>query len=147
MEKTEKYARKNASRWNNVNKSFNQFKGALTDNEGDRLKKHLKILTKKNPDYWIASLAIDYKNAEIQTSKLLRKAFYNYVYYTVAGFTEHDTFRSNQIREGDLTREEALELVLEENRPRYPNIKWYLDAVGVDFKEAIKVVNSIPKLY
>jgi hypothetical protein len=74
-------------------------------------------------------------------------AFYNYVYYTVAGFTEHDTFRSNQIREGDLTREEALEMVLEENTPRYPNIKWYLDAVGVDFKEAIKVVNAIPKLY
>lgn len=74
-------------------------------------------------------------------------AFYNYVYYTVAGFTEHDTFRSNQIREGDLTRAEALEMVEEENAPRYPNIKWYLDAVGVDFKEAIQVVNAIPKLY
>ncbi len=74
-------------------------------------------------------------------------AFYNYVYYTVAGFTEHDTFRSNQIREGDLTREEALALVEDENRPRYPNIKWYLDAVGVDFAEAIKVVNAIPRLY
>ncbi len=74
-------------------------------------------------------------------------AFYNYVYYTVAGFTEHDTFRSNQIREGDLTRAEALDMVEEENAPRYPNIKWYLDAVGVDFKEAIRVVNAIPKLY
>lgn len=74
-------------------------------------------------------------------------AFYNYIYYTVAGFTEHDTFRSNQIREGDLTRKEALEMVLEENTPRYPNIKWYLDAVGLDFKEVISVVNSIPKMY
>lgn len=74
-------------------------------------------------------------------------AFYNYIYYTVAGFTEHDTFRSNQIREGDLTREEALEMVMDENQPRYPNIKWYLDAVGIDFAEAIKVVNAIPKLY
>jgi hypothetical protein len=74
-------------------------------------------------------------------------AIYNYIYYTVAGFTEHDTFRSNQIREGDLTREEALALVEDENRPRYPNIKWYLDAVGVDFKEAIRVVNAIPRLY
>ena len=27
-------------------------------------------------------------------------AFYNFIYYTVAGFTENDTFRSNQIREG-----------------------------------------------
>ncbi len=74
-------------------------------------------------------------------------AFYNYVYYTVAGFTEHDTFRSNQIREGDITREKALELVKKENAPRYPNIKWYLDVLGIDFSEAIKVVNSIPKLY
>lgn len=27
-------------------------------------------------------------------------SFYNYIYYTVAGFSENDTFRSNQIREG-----------------------------------------------
>lgn len=74
-------------------------------------------------------------------------AFYNYIYYTVAGFTEHDTFRSNQIREGDLSREEALALVDDENRTRYPNIKWYLDAVGMDFKEVISVVNNIPRMY
>lgn len=73
--------------------------------------------------------------------------FYNYVYYTVAGFTEHDTFRSNQIREGQLTRERALELIENENQPRYQNIRWYLDTLGLDFKEVIKVVNSIPKLY
>jgi hypothetical protein len=74
-------------------------------------------------------------------------AFYNYIYYTVAGFTEHDTFRSNQIREGDMSREKALELINEENRPRYPNIRWYLDAIGLDFKEVIPVVNSIKRLY
>jgi glucosamine--fructose-6-phosphate aminotransferase (isomerizing) len=74
-------------------------------------------------------------------------AFYNYIYYTVAGFTEHDTFRSNQIREGDLTREEALTLVEDENRPRYPNIKWYLDAIGMNFEKVILTINSIPKLH
>lgn len=74
-------------------------------------------------------------------------AFYNYIYYTVAGFTEHDTFRSNQIREGDITRERAIELIEDENTPRYPNIRWYLDAVGLDFQEVISVVNKIPKLY
>lgn len=74
-------------------------------------------------------------------------AFYNYVYYTVAGFTEHDTFRSNQIREGELSREEALKLVLDENQPRYPNIKWYLDAVDMDFESVIRTVNSIPRLH
>jgi len=74
-------------------------------------------------------------------------AFYNYVYCTVAGFSEHDTFRSNQIREGVLGREEAIKLVLAENRPRYATIKWYLDAIGLDYKEVIGVVNAMPRLY
>jgi hypothetical protein len=74
-------------------------------------------------------------------------AFYNYAYYTIAGFTEHDTFRSNQIREGELTRDEALRLVEEENTPRYPNLKWYLDVVGVDFTQAIEAINRTPRLY
>ena len=71
----------------------------------------------------------------------------NYIYYQVAGFTEHDSFRSNQIREGDISREEAIELVKDENRPRYQNIRWYLDTLGMDFKEVVKVINSIPRLY
>ncbi|WP_024602524.1 glucosamine 6-phosphate synthetase [Pseudoalteromonas sp. TB41] len=73
--------------------------------------------------------------------------FYNYVYYTVAGFTEHDTFRSNQVREGQMSRDRALELVKNENKPRYQNIRWYLDTLGMDFNETIKIVNMIPKLY
>lgn len=74
-------------------------------------------------------------------------AFYNYLYYTIAGFTEHDTFRSNQIREGQLTRDEALLLVEDENRPRYQNIRWYLDALSMDFESVINRINSIEKLY
>ncbi|HAX42554.1 MAG TPA: glucosamine 6-phosphate synthetase [Solibacterales bacterium] len=74
-------------------------------------------------------------------------AFYNYVYYTVAGFSEHDTFRSNQIREGQISRAEALVRIEDENRPRYTNIKWYLDAVGLDFEDTIRAVNAIPRLY
>jgi glucosamine--fructose-6-phosphate aminotransferase (isomerizing) len=73
-------------------------------------------------------------------------AFYNYLYYLIAGFTEHDTFRSNQIREGQITREEALNFVSDENRPRYQNIRWYLDALGLDYKEIITKVNGIPPL-
>ena len=65
----------------------------------------------------------------------------------VAGFTEHDTFRSNQIREGEITREDALKLVKEENMPRYANIKWYLDTLGMDFREVISLINNIPKMY
>lgn len=74
-------------------------------------------------------------------------AFYNYIYYTVAGFTEHDTFRSNQIREGQITRKEALILVEEENKPRYQNIRWYLDTLNMEYAETIKIINNINKLY
>ncbi len=74
-------------------------------------------------------------------------SFYNYIYYTVAGFSEFDTFRSNQIREGMITREEALKLVYEENRPRYESFRWYLEIVGLDFETVIKRINQIPKLY
>ncbi|HEA54249.1 hypothetical protein LCGC14_0461290 [marine sediment metagenome] len=74
-------------------------------------------------------------------------AFYNYIYYLVAGFTEHDTFRSNQIREGQITRDRAIELVADENQPRYENIRWYLDVLDLNFTDVIKIVNSIPRLY
>jgi glutamine---fructose-6-phosphate transaminase (isomerizing) len=74
-------------------------------------------------------------------------AFYNYIYYLIAGFTEHDTFRSNQIREGQISREEALNLVEDENQPRYQNIRWYLDTLGMDFMEVINAINNIPRLY
>jgi len=65
----------------------------------------------------------------------------------VAGFSEYDTFRSNQIREGMLSREEGLNLIYEENKPRYESIKWYLEILGLNFESVIKKINSIPKLY
>jgi hypothetical protein len=46
-----------------------------------------------------------------------------------------------------MTREKALALVEDENKPRYQNIRWYLDTLGMDFIEVIKVVNTVPKLY
>jgi len=69
-------------------------------------------------------------------------AFYNYIYFTLAGFSEHDTFRSNQIREGDITREKALELIKTENKPRFENIKWFLEIIKLDFEDTIKIINS-----
>jgi len=73
--------------------------------------------------------------------------FYNYIYYTVAGFTENDTFRSNQIREGVISRDKAMEFITADNRPRYESIKWYCDTIGIDFQETIKKINAIPKIY
>jgi hypothetical protein len=74
-------------------------------------------------------------------------AFYNYVYGLVAGFTEFDTFRSNQIREGMITREEGLAHVLRENRPRFESMQWYFETIGVDMERALKAINAMPRLY
>ena len=73
--------------------------------------------------------------------------FYNYIYYLVAGFTENDTLRSNQIREGMMTREEALKLIERDNQPRFDSMQWYFDTIGLDMLEALKIINKIPKLY
>jgi hypothetical protein len=74
-------------------------------------------------------------------------SFYNYIYTTVGGFSENDTFRSNQIREGLLSREQALGHVEDENRPRYESLKWYLQIVGMPFQSTIGTINAIPKRY
>jgi hypothetical protein len=74
-------------------------------------------------------------------------AFYNYIYYTVAGFSEFDTFRSNQVREGMITREEAMASLRSDNLPRYETLKWYLDILQLDFEKVISRINAIEKLY
>jgi glucosamine--fructose-6-phosphate aminotransferase (isomerizing) len=75
--------------------------------------------------------------------------FYNYIYYTMAGMTENDTFRSNQIRNGAMTRDLALELIERDNRPRFPSIQWYLKTIGMDrsVQEVLEVIERAPKFY
>ena len=68
--------------------------------------------------------------------------FYNYIYYTMKGFTEFDTFRSNQIREGHISREQALKSIEIENAPRYQSIKWFLDVIDLDFDKTINRINE-----
>lgn len=70
---------------------------------------------------------------------------FNYINYTLAGFTEHDTFRSNQIREGEITRDEALQLLELENAPCHDNLRWYLASIGFDFVDTIKMINSFKR--
>jgi len=69
--------------------------------------------------------------------------FYNYIYITARGFTEFDTFRSNQIREGMISREDALNAVLIENRPRAESLCWYFEAINLDFDAVITRVNEL----
>ena len=71
--------------------------------------------------------------------------FYNYIYGTAHGFTEFDTFRSNQIREGAITREVALEHVLIENRPREESLRWYLNTLDLDFNDTLRKINQLDK--
>ena len=73
-------------------------------------------------------------------------SFYNYIYTLFVGFSENDTFRSNQIREGLITREEALSFVYKENEPRYNSLKWYLDIIGLDYKTTINKINDFPNI-
>lgn len=74
-------------------------------------------------------------------------AFYNYIYYTVAGFSEHDTFRANQVRVGLISREEAMGRIKIDNQPRYAAMRSYAELVGMNLDEALLRINAIPKLY
>ncbi len=74
-------------------------------------------------------------------------AFYNYIYLRVAGFTENDTFRSNQIREGLVDRQTAMNKIEEENQPRIQSLAWYFDTIDTDAMAAIHRVNSMQRLY
>jgi hypothetical protein len=67
----------------------------------------------------------------------------------MAGMTENDTFRSNQIRNGAMTRSLALDLIERDNRPRFPSIQWYLKTIGVDrsMEEVLEVIERAPKYH
>ncbi len=65
-------------------------------------------------------------------------AFYNYLYLRYAGFSEFDTFRSNQVRAGALTRERALELCTRENLVRVSEIQEYLVSIDLTVCEVVE---------
>ena len=65
----------------------------------------------------------------------------------MAGFTENDSLRSNQIREGHITRNEGLRLVERDNRPRFDSLKWYFDTIGVNMELAVDSIHKAKKLY
>lgn len=74
-------------------------------------------------------------------------AIINYIYYTIAGFSEFDNFRSYQIRDGLITRGEALKLVQEDNKPRLEMLREFCQMIGFDLEELLLKINAIPKLY
>ncbi len=74
-------------------------------------------------------------------------AFYNYIYQTMAGFTEDDVLLANMVREDMVTREEALQRAIEYGKPRWPSIREYAQLIGFSAEEALQVINAAPKLY
>ncbi len=74
-------------------------------------------------------------------------AFYNYIYQTIAGFTEDDVMLSNMVREGQVDRDEALRRSAEYAQPRWRSIRDYAQLVGFSAEEALQIINAAPKLY
>ncbi len=74
-------------------------------------------------------------------------AFTNYIFHAVAGFSEFDNFRSNQIREGLIDREEAMRLVTEDNQPKWGALEYFAYVIGINLDEVLAKINNIPKLY
>ena len=65
----------------------------------------------------------------------------------MAGFSEYDAFRSQQIRKGLITRDEGMKLVQIDNNPDLFLLKEFCLLVGINFEETLSIVNSAPKLY
>lgn len=74
-------------------------------------------------------------------------SFNNYIFYKMAGFSEFDDFRSSQIREGSITRDQALEMIKEDNEPKYRSIKDFTDKIGINFTETLKKIDLIEPIF
>ncbi len=74
-------------------------------------------------------------------------SFINYIYHAVAGFSEYDTFRSAQIREGLIDRDRALALVAKDNEPKMDVLYDFARHTGFNLEEVLTRINSIDKLY
>lgn len=74
-------------------------------------------------------------------------AFNNFIYYHMSGLTEFDSFRSHQIRERLITREKALELIEEENIPKYDSIREFCETIGLPYEETMKNILNINPIF
>lgn len=68
--------------------------------------------------------------------------FYNYIYLRHSGFCENDTFRSNQIREGLISRCDAINLLKKDNIIDVKAYKWYCDTIGINAADALNSINN-----
>ena len=74
-------------------------------------------------------------------------ALTNFIYYQIGGFSEFDNYRSNQVREGIITREEAVKLVEIDNQTRLDTISNFCNLIGVNTEEILLKILNIKKRY
>ena len=74
-------------------------------------------------------------------------SFNNFIYYHLAGFSEYDNFRSNQIREGLIDRNEALKLCEQDNAIKFDTLKNFSEIIGFNLDEVLTKITCLPKLY
>ena len=69
-------------------------------------------------------------------------ALCNFIYYQIGGFSEFDNYRSNQIREGIITRDEAIKLAKQDNKTRLHTISNFCNLIGINTEEVLlKILN------
>lgn len=71
--------------------------------------------------------------------------FINHIYYTVAGFSEFDTFRSQEVRAGIRDRESALALAERDNQADLGVLAEFAAQVGLNLEEVLARIDRIPK--
>ena len=67
------------------------------------------------------------------------------MFLEVAGFTEKDNYRSNQIREGYLDRQQALEKIDADNYVNPLLIKEFCDVININFYDVLKKYKKLIK--
>ena len=64
-----------------------------------------------------------------------------------AELTKNSDHSSNQVREGLLARDEALELAKENNQPKIESLEYFAYLIGFNLDDVLVQVNTIPKMY
>ena len=68
--------------------------------------------------------------------------FYNYLYLYFAGFTENDVYLSNLIRDGQITRQEALARLRDDNLPNAIGFYKYCELIGLDPQVVLRRIHE-----
>jgi len=66
----------------------------------------------------------------------------NYIYYKLVGFTEHDEMYSKMIREGQISREEALKRCMSDHKPRIPSLMRSFEELEVTREQVDEVLGK-----